>query len=49
VYSLTCRLNSTRAYYEASTKTKIQHRNFTNKQNQNTKQIKQEKCAAGKS
>jgi hypothetical protein len=35
---LTCRLNSTSAYYKASTKTKIQHKNSTNTQKQNTKQ-----------
>jgi hypothetical protein len=33
-YLLTCRLNSKNAYYKASTKTQIQHKNNTN----NTKQ-----------
>ena len=37
-YVLTCRLNSSNAYYKASTKTKIKHKNSTNTQKQNTKQ-----------
>jgi predicted Holliday junction resolvase-like endonuclease len=40
-YVLTCRLNSSNAYYKASTKTQIKHKNSTNTQKQNTKQTKQ--------
>jgi len=37
-YLLTCRLNSTSVYYEASTKTEIKHRSSTNTQRQSTEQ-----------
>ena len=36
-YLLTCRLNSTSAYYRTSAKTQIKHKNSTNTQKQNTK------------
>ena len=36
-----CRLNNRIAYYKASTKTKIQHKNSANTQKQNTKKTKQ--------
>ena len=38
--SLTCRLSFTSTNYEASTRTKLQQRNDTNTQRQNTKQTK---------
>jgi hypothetical protein len=38
-YLLTCRLNSTSAYYKASTRTQIKH-NSTNTQKQNTNRTK---------
>ena len=37
---LTCRLNSTSAYYKANIKTQIQHKNGTNTQKQSTKPTK---------
>jgi hypothetical protein len=40
-YLVTCRIDSTRAYYKARIKTK--HKNSTNTQKQNTKQTKQKK------
>ena len=36
-----CSLNSTSAYYKASTKTQMKHKNSTNTQKQNTKQTNQ--------
>ena len=36
-----CRLNSTSAYYKASTKTQVKHKNSKNTRKQKTKQIKQ--------
>jgi hypothetical protein len=38
---LTCKLNSTSAYYNARTKTQIKHKNSKNTQKQNTKQTQQ--------
>jgi len=35
------RLNSTSAYYKASTKTQVKHKNITSIQKQKTKQTKQ--------
>jgi hypothetical protein len=45
---LKCRLNNTRAYYKASTKTQILHKNCTNTQKQNTKQTKQKQYGSNK-